>query len=75
MPHSTPEMILEDIVICQDCMKNDVCLILRGIAEAHMQYQQVIENIKNQYTITTETITSIEECKHKVLSTIGIIER
>ena len=73
--HSFPDIILEDNVICQDCLKNDVCLIFRGVAEAHIQYLQSLSVIEEQFGIELNIVTSIEKCKFMIAKEIRIIER
>jgi len=69
----TPEekeifITLEDEVVCEGCIKADVCEILKSVMRLGMAGQ----NLQQDFSVKLKLSASIYECQHKVGETIGI---
>ena len=69
--HETPEeqfddeprnfITLEDVVVCEGCIKADVCEVLKSVMRLGMYAQQM----EADYSVKVQLSASIYECEHR----------
>lgn len=59
---ASPLVTLEDVTVCEDCIKADVCEIFKSVA----RLGSAVQHIQMDYDVKIVLNASIFECKHKV---------
>jgi len=60
-------MSMEDIVVCQECPKSDVCMVIHSLVAQYQQNKELIEKIKTEFKveINIQLTASVTECPHR----------
>jgi len=76
MSDSSPvEIFIEDSVKCENCLKRDVCVALRSIAQKYIEFQHGLESITTKFNInvTHDFNLSIIDCECHIDESITMI--
>lgn len=68
LPSETiPTINMDEIVVCQECPKSDVCMIIRTLAAQHEQNKHMVEKLKEEFDVemTLNLNASITKCPHR----------
>ena len=75
MEEDSIEIIIEDSVKCESCLKKDVCVVLRSIAQKYIEFQHGLESVTTEFEIKAnhEFNLSIIDCEHHVDETLLLV--
>lgn len=68
MMSETPTILVEDKLICENCVKADVCEILRSV----IRLDVAAKNIQKDYNVTLELSAAIVDCENKLIENIEV---
>jgi len=63
-----PFIVLEDKIVCEGCIKADVCEILKSV----VRLGGYAQNLESEYSVGVNLSASIYECEHKFALAEGV---